>query len=441
MKFLDRLQTGGGAEGGQQAAQPTTDPKAFEQFKVALHNKVIDRLDLKLVQTLTRDQLREQLREVVEQLVALENLPLNPAERDNIVVSILDEILGLGPLEIVLADPGVSDVLVNGPKHVYIEKGGKLQLTGIEFRDNGHLLNTINRIVARIGRRVDESSPMVDARLTDGSRVNAIISPLALDGAALSIRRFGTKTLGPEDLIRFGSISPHMVAYLQAAVVSKFNILVSGGTGSGKTTLLNIISSFIPESERIITIEDSAELRLQQEHKVRLETRPPNLEGRGEITIHDLVKNTLRMRPDRLIIGEVRSVEVIDMLQAMNTGHEGSMATVHANTSEDAVSRLMTMMAMAGTKLSEESMVQIIGRAIHLIVQLNRMSDGGRRVLAISEIVGFEGRNVLLQDVFAFQHQGFDQEGRIIGQFVNQYPTSYGERFHKHGVNPGVPAR
>ena len=440
MKFLDRLQSG--APGADQAAiQAQTDPRAFEQLKVTLHNKVIDRLDLKLVQTLTRDQLREQLREVVESLVALENLQLNPSERDRIVVSILDEILGLGPLEPVLADPAVSDVLVNGPHQIYVEKGGKLQLTNIRFRDNQHLQNTINRIVARIGRRVDESSPMVDARLPDGSRVNAIIPPLALDGAALSIRRFGTKTLGPDDLIRFGSISPHMVNYLRAAVIAKFNILVSGGTGSGKTTLLNIISSFIPEDERIVTIEDSAELRLQQEHKVRLETRPPNLEGRGEVTIHDLVKNTLRMRPDRLIIGEVRSVEVIDMLQAMNTGHEGSMATVHANTSEDAISRLMTMMAMAGTKLSEESMSQIIGRAVHLVVQLNRMTDGGRRVMALSEIIGFEGRRVLLQDVFVFQHQGFDQEGRIIGQFVNQYPTSYGERFRTFGVNPGVPAR
>ncbi len=435
-RFLDRLQQGTGAAEVAQARG-----RSIEAIKQELHSKVIDRLDLGAIQQMGREQLRVQLRQLVEQLIAVDRVPLNQAEAEKVVISILDDILGLGPLEILLADPGVSDVLVNTYANVYVEKGGKLQLTNVRFRDDKHLLNTINRIVSRVGRRIDESSPMVDARLPDGSRVNAIIPPLAIDGPILSIRRFGSNPLQIGNLVQYGSLSSAMVTYLKAAVASKCNLLISGGTGSGKTTLLNIMSSFIPHEERIVTIEDSAELRLQQEHVVRLESRPPNIEGRGAVSIHDLVKNSLRMRPDRIVIGEIRSVEVLDMLQAMNTGHEGSMATIHANTADDAVSRLMTMIAMAGTKLSEDSMVQIIGRAIHVIVQLNRMSDGGRRVTSISEVVGFEGTKVQMQDVFAFEQTGFDPQGRIIGQHVNRYASVHGERFRKAGVNAGVPVR
>ena len=437
MKFLERLAQGGGA----------SDPgsphgvRSIESIKQELHGKVIERLDLAVIQQLSREQLRVQLRQVVEQLVTLEKLPLSLADREKIVVSILDDILGLGPLEILLADPDVSDVLVNTHKQVYVEKGGKLKLTNVRFRDDRHLLNTINRIVSRLGRRIDESSPMVDARLPDGSRVNAIVPPLAIDGPILSIRRFGSNVLTTDALVQYGSLSPTMVTYLQAAVIARCNILVSGGTGSGKTTLLNVLSGFIPADERIVTIEDSAELKLQQEHLVRLESRPPNIEGKGAVSIHDLVKNSLRMRPDRIIIGEIRSAEVLDMLQAMNTGHEGSMATVHANTSEDAISRMSTMIAMSGTKLSEDTVIQIIGRAIHVIVQLNRMSDGGRRVVSISEVTGFEGHRVHMQDVFAFEQSGFDHHGRILGRYLNRYPTAHGLRFRKFGLNPGIPIR
>jgi len=435
MKFTERYQqgveSGAGVKGG----------RSLEDIKRDLHGKVIDRIDVSAIQNMSREQLRTQLRGVVEQLVAMEQLPLNQAEKEKIVVSLLDDILGLGPLEILLADPDVSDVLVNNHKSVYVEKKGRLQLTSVRFRDDRQLLNVINRIVSRIGRRIDESSPMVDARLPDGSRVNAIIPPLAIDGPVLSIRRFGSNPLRHDDLVRNGSISPAMISYLHAAVAAKRNVLISGGTGSGKTTLLNILASFIPVEERIVTIEDSAELKLQQEHVVRLESRPPNIEGRGAVTIHDLVKNSLRMRPDRIVVGEIRSVEVLDMLQAMNTGHEGSMATIHANSSADAMSRLMTMIAMAGTKLSEESMVQIIGRAIHLVVQLNRMTDGGRRVVSISEVLGFEGATVHTQDVFLFEQTGFDPQGRILGAYVNRIPSAMGARFRKFGVNPGIPVR
>ncbi|MBM4319155.1 MAG: CpaF family protein [Deltaproteobacteria bacterium] len=440
MKFTERYQQSTGTV-DPGAPQPIRGGRSIEDIKRDLHGKVIDRLDVALIQTLSRDQLRGQLRQAVEQLVTVEGLPLNQAEKEKIVVSILDDILGLGPLEVLLADSEVSDVLVNTHKQVYVEKKGKLQLTAVRFRDDRHLLNTINRIVSRIGRRIDESSPMVDARLPDGSRVNAIIPPLAIDGPILSIRRFGSVPLRHNDLVRNNSVSAAMITFLHAAVQARCNILISGGTGSGKTTLLNILSSFIPNDDRIVTIEDSAELKLQQEHVVRLESRPPNIEGKGAVSIHDLVKNSLRMRPDRIVIGEIRSVEVLDMLQAMNTGHEGSMATIHANTASDAISRLTTMIAMAGTKLGEESMIQIIGRALHVIVQLNRMSDGARRVTSISELVGFEGNRVHMQDVFAFEQSGFDGQGRIVGSYVNRYPSVQGARFRKYGVNPGIPVR
>ncbi len=440
MKLFERLQQSDGSE--KHLNQKSKKELSLEVMKRELHSKVIDRLDLGVVQQLNREQLRVQLRSVVEQLVNLENYPFNEAEREKIVVSILDDILGLGPLEILLADPTVTDVLVNRHNQVYVEQSGKLKLTNVTFRDDQHLLNTINRIVSRIGRRIDESSPMVDARLQDGSRVNAIIPPLALDGPVLSIRRFGSKPLRAEDLERFGSISRQMLNYLYAAVQSKFNLMISGGTGSGKTTMLNVLSSFIPETERIVTIEDSAELKMQQSHVIRLESRPANIEGKGAITIHDLVKNSLRMRPDRIVVGEVRSVEVLDMLQAMNTGHEGSMATIHANTPRDAVSRITTMMAMAGTQLSDESMQQMVARSLHGIVQLNRMSDGVRRVVSICEVHGLDNSgNLQLHEVLAFKQTGFDPNGRIIGQYVNNNPSLYGERFTKFGANPGIPMR
>ena len=438
--FLDRLGQPGEADEQGAASPISARTRSLEALGAELHSKVLDRLDLAVVQQLSRDELRRRLDEVVARIVEADQLGLSAAEQKKAVGTILDELLGLGPLEPLLADPDVSDIMVNSHDRIYIERGGKLTLSDVRFRDDRHLLNTINRIVGRIGRRVDESSPMVDARLMDGSRVNAIIPPLALDGPAVSIRRFGDDPLRIDDLISFSSLSPQMAKYLRAAVIGKCNILVSGGTGSGKTTLLNILSGFIPPSERIITIEDSAELKLQQDHVVRLESRPANLEGRGEVSIRDLVVNSLRMRPDRIVIGEIRSVEILDMLQAMNTGHEGSMATIHANTATDAMSRVMTMMAMAGTKLGEESMVQLISRAVHLVVQANRLPDGSRKITTISEVTGAHGAEVTLSDVFAFQQSGFDDDGRVLGQHVNQYQTIFGERFANAGVDCGVPA-
>jgi pilus assembly protein CpaF len=413
-------------------------PPAFERptedmgsITARLHPKILDRLDLAAVQQLPPEELKQRLRTIVEQLVVAERLPITETERETIVAGIVDELTGLGPLETLLKDPTISDVLVNGCDKVFVERAGKLTPVDIRFRDDRHLIHTIQRMVARVGRRIDESSPMCDARLPDGSRVNAIIPPLAIDGPSLSIRRFGARPLNPRELVSIGACSMEMMTYLQMAVRSKSTILIAGGTGAGKTTLLNALSSFIPTAERLITVEDAAELRLPQPHIVRLEARPPNLEGKGEVSIRDLVKNALRMRPDRIIIGEVRGGEVLDMLQAMNTGHEGSLATVHANSADDAVSRLMTMLGMAGTAFSEETMATLISRALHIIVHVSRMQDGKRRITGISEIVGQNGAAVHLHQVFAFERSGLTSDGSIIGRHVQKAHTTLEARLRQ----------
>jgi len=380
-----------------------------------MHSRIIDRLDLAAVAQMPPAELRQRLRAIVDQLVVADKIALSEGEREAVATSVIDEILGLGPLEPILKDPGVSDILVNGADTIFIEKRGKLQKVEARFRNDQHLIHTIQRIVARVGRRIDESSPMVDARLTDGSRVNAVIPPLALDGPALSIRRFSAKPLQAQDLLKNGAATPAMLDYLSTAVAQRCTVLITGGTGAGKTTLLNVLSSFIPPDERIITVEDSAELRLVQPHVVRLETRPPNLEGKGEVSIRDLVRNALRMRPDRIVVGEVRGGEVLDMLQAMNTGHEGSLSTIHANSTRDALGRLTTMLGMAGTQLAEDTMKTMIARAIHIIVHVARFKDGQRRITGISEITGQMGATVNLHDVFVFERRGVSEKGTVLG--------------------------
>jgi pilus assembly protein CpaF len=355
---------------------------------------------------------------VVEHLCDTENPLLNRAERQRLVEEILDETFGLGPLELLLKDERISDIMINGPKKIYVERGGKIEKSDVVFRDNQHLLQIVDRIVSRVGRRVDETSPMVDARLADGSRVNAIIAPLALDGAAVSIRRFGSKPLGKEDLLRYKAFTPEMLAVMEGAIRARLNLIISGGTGCGKTTLLNTLSSFIPSGERVITIEDAAELQLQQDHVVRLETRPPNIEGRGEVAARDLVRNALRMRPDRIIIGECRGAETLDMIQAMNTGHEGSMTTVHANTPRDALSRLETMISMAGLELPIRALRQQFASAVDLIIQGNRLQGGPRKLTSISEVVNMEGDTIIMQEIFAFKQIGVDANGRAFGEFI-----------------------
>jgi pilus assembly protein CpaF len=409
----------------------------YQNLKHELHQKLIEKLDLRTIEKLPRDQLRDELRLILSNLLQGTELPLNRQEREHMIEELLDEVTGLGPLEPLLRDNSISDILVNRPDMVYVERFGKLELTNVRFRDNEHLTQIINRICSRVGRRVDDSSPMADARLQDGSRVNAIIPPLALDGSVLSIRRFGGKPLRFKDMLSIGSITPDMVGFLGAAVKAKCNVLISGGTGTGKTTMLNALSSFIPDGERVITIEDAAELQLQQRHVVRLETRPANIEGRGEVLARDLVKNALRMRPDRIVIGECRGGEILDMLQAMNTGHEGSMTTVHANTARDALSRIEAMVGMGGVTMSELLVRQTISRAINLVVQLTRGTDGRRRITSVSEITGMEGAVITQQDIFRFEQRGTDKDGKIIGEYR---PTGVRpkvmERIEKYGINP-----
>jgi pilus assembly protein CpaF len=389
----------------------------IEALKRDVHRKLIERLDLEALERITDErQLAAQIRQAVGELLRTETTPLSQLERESIVDQVLYEVIGLGPIEPLFRDKTVSDILVNGPRDIYVERRGKLQRVLASFRNDAHLLAVIDRIVSRVGRRVDESSPMVDARLPDGSRVNAIIPPLAVDGPVLSIRRFGAE-LTPDRLVELGAMTQDMLTLLAGCVKARLNILVSGGTGSGKTTLLNALSSYIPGTERVVTIEDAAELRLQQEHVVRLETRPPNAEGRGEVAMRELVKNALRMRPDRILIGEVRSAEALDMLQAMNTGHEGSLTTVHANSARDALSRLETMILFAGTALPDRAMREQISSALDLIVQVSRLSDGTRRVLSITEVTGMEGDMVSLQEVFRFRRLGVSPEGRVLGNF------------------------
>jgi pilus assembly protein CpaF len=415
----------------------TDSTDEYHALKGELHRRIVDKLDLQTIQSLPPERLKEELRAALGALVNTSRVPLNQGERERLVQELLDELTGLGPLEPLLRDGTISDILVNTYASVYVERGGKLEPTRVRFTDNDHLMRVVNRIVSRVGRRVDETSPMVDARLPDGSRVNAIIPPLALDGPIVSIRRFGTHALRARDLVGIGSVTPAALGFLGACVRGKLNVLISGGTGTGKTTLLNALSSFIPEAERVVTIEDSAELRLQQEHVVRLETRPPNIEGKGEITTRDLVRNSLRMRPDRIVIGEVRASEVFDMLQAMNTGHEGSMTTVHANTSRDALARLEAMVGMSGVPLSDGAIRQMIARALHLIVQLSRGTDGRRRVVSIGEITGTEGAVITMQEIFRFEQRGVDAQGRIAGELA---PTGIRarvlERLERAGIAP-----
>lgn len=388
------------------------------ETKKDLFQRVVKMLDLSMLGALDDKSARMQIRETCEALMTQDSLPLNIPTRQRIVKEIEDEILGLGPLEQLLADKAVSDILVNGPEQIYVERRGKLELSPVHFDSEQHLLTIIDRIVSRVGRRIDESSPMVDARLPDGSRVNAIIAPLAIDGPQVSIRRFAVERLTAESLIEYGELTAEMSRVLEAVVKSRLNVLISGGTGSGKTTLLNVLSSFIPGGERIVTIEDSAELQLQQPHKVRLETRPPNIEGKGEVTQRDLVKNSLRMRPDRIVIGEVRGSEALDMLQAMNTGHDGSLTTIHANTPRDALSRIESMVAMNGFNLPTRPLRAQIASALDVIIQLERMDDGLRRVSSIQEVHGLEGDVITMAEIFNFARQGIDAEGNVIGKFA-----------------------
>jgi pilus assembly protein CpaF len=393
--------------------------RAYQDLKLRIHRELIERIDLANLARTDMEHAAGELKRVIFQLIEEQAVPLSQRDREKLNEEILHEVYGLGPIEPLMRDPDVSDILVNTARQVYVERLGKLEPTSVIFRDDAHLMQIIDRIVSRIGRRVDESSPMVDARLPDGSRVNAIIPPLALDGPLLSIRRFGRSPLTVEDLMRLGSLTSDMVTVLRAMVRSRLNILISGGTGSGKTTLLNCLSSFIPDSERIVTIEDSAELQLQQPHVCRLETRPPNIEGRGQITQRDLVRNSLRMRPDRIIVGEVRGGESLDMLQAMNTGHDGSISTVHANSARDALNRLEMMMQMAGFDLPIRAMRQQISSALDLVVHTARLTDGTRKVVGISECVGMEGDTIMVQELFTFQREGTDAEGRVIGKFAS----------------------
>ncbi len=398
----------------------------FERYKTTVHSALLSKIDLEKLASVDSSKARFAVAAIIQEIVYAEKVPLNAAEKEDIESNLLDEVFGLGPLEPLLRDPTVSDILVNNAHTIYTERKGKLQKTTTRFRDDRHLMQVIDRIVSRVGRRVDESSPMVDARLEDGSRVNAIIPPLALDGPCMSIRRFGTGPIAPDALVTLTSIAAEMLEILAAAVKARLSILISGGTGAGKTSFLNILSSFIPEGERMVTIEDAAELQLQQQNVVRLETRPPNVEGLGAIRQRQLLVNSLRMRPDRIIIGEVRGEEAFDMLQAMNTGHEGSLATIHANTSRDALMRLESMVAMANINIPERSVRQQIASAITVVVQLSRMSDGTRKCTNISEITGLEENIVSMSDIFNFVRRGIGPDGRVVGTFQ---PTGVRPKF------------
>ncbi len=408
----------------------------FQELKSRIHRRLINELDLGKLDLLESGELARQINYILENLIAEEGVPLNQQEKERLIVEVQHETFGLGPLEPLLSDPDISDILVNNSSNVYIERYGKLERTDVVFRDNNHLLQIIERIVSKVGRRIDESSPYVDARLPDGSRVNAIIPPLAIDGPVLSIRRFGLEPLKMNDLLLFGSIDERMRLILEGAVKTRLNILISGGTGTGKTTLLNVMSEYIPHTERIVTIEDSAELHLKQDHVVRLETRPANIEGKGEVTQRDLVRNALRMRPDRIILGEVRGGEALDMLQAMNTGHDGSLSTIHSNSTRDAMARLETMVLMAGMDLPDRAIKEQVASAIDLVIQLIRYPDGTRRVSRISEITGMEGSTIVMQDVFVFDQRGIDKDGKIVGEFTaTGVRPRFAERFKISGIS------
>lgn len=389
----------------------------FSELKTRIHRKLVEQLDLTRMSG-DDDTIRGQVREVVSLLCEQENTLLNFNERQRLISEILDETFGLGPLEVLLSDPSISDILINGPQQVFIERRGRLETTDVRFRDNGHLMHVIDKIVSAVGRRCDETCPMVDARLADGSRVNAVIPPLAIDGASMSIRRFGADPITWDDYVNFKSCTPGMRDFLEAAVVGRLNIMIVGGTGSGKTTLLNNLSSFIPGEERIVTIEDAAELQLRQPHIVRLETRPANIEGKGRISIRDLLINSLRMRPDRIVVGECRGPETLDMLQAMNTGHDGSLTTVHANSTRDAVQRVETMVMMAGFELPVKAIRQQFASAIDLLVQAQRITGGPRKITTVTEVLGMEGDVITMQDIFVFEQLGVSSEGKAYGNFV-----------------------
>jgi len=407
----------------------------YQELKDRLHQRVIEMLDLTAINSMSQEAVTAQLTKLIEQLLQQESVPLNQRERTQLTQDILHETLGLGPLEPLLADQTINDILVNGYKQVFVERDGRLELTSVRFKDNAHLKKIIERIVSRIGRRIDESSPMVDARLADGSRVNAIIPPLAIDGPSLSIRKFSKDPLQLCDLVEKQSMTPEIGELLKAIVQARLNVLISGGTGSGKTTLLNVLSGFIPNNERIVTIEDAAELQLRQEHVVRLETRPANIEGKGEVAQRELVKNALRMRPDRIILGEVRGAESLDMLQAMNTGHDGSLTTVHANSCRDALTRIETLVSMAGFNLAAKAMRHYVSSALDVIIQIARMSDGTRKLISLQEVVGMEGDLITLQELFTFQQTGLDENRKVKGRFkATGVRPKFAERLAAKGV-------
>jgi pilus assembly protein CpaF len=389
----------------------------YQELKFILHRKLLDRINLEILSSVSTERVRAEIRAAVSKLVEEEKTPLSILEKDRIITEVIDEVFGLGPLEPLLADPTISDILVTTPRLVHIERHGKLYKTPVQFKDDAHLMRIIEKVVARVGRRIDESSPLVDARLPDGSRVNAAIPPVAVDGPLLSIRRFGREGITAEDLVRTLTLTEGMLQLLEACVKARLNILISGGTGAGKTTLLNVLSGYISEDQRIVTIEDAAELRLRQEHVARMETRPPNVEGNGAIRIRQLVINALRMRPDRIIVGEVRGEEALDMLQAMNTGHDGSLTTIHANSPRDALSRLEVMVGMANANMGVRSIRQQISSAVNLVIQIARFSDGTRRVTSLAECVGMEGDLITMQDIFVFERTGLTERGQVTGRF------------------------
>jgi pilus assembly protein CpaF len=436
MSLTTRLQKGTtGVIRRQRSKTQVLDESTYERAKSLVHGKLVESMDLTAFTEMPREALAAAIREALHGILQSERIPLNREERGRLVGDLMNEILGLGPIEALMQDEDVQDILINGYGHVFVEKRGVLHQTPIRFRDDKHLMQVVDKIVSKVGRRVDESSPMVDARLPDGSRVNVIIPPVALDGPLVSIRKFGKERITIENLLGSLSLTDEIFAYLKAAIRTKLNVLISGGTGAGKTTLLNILSGCIPINERIVTIEDSAELSLNQTHVARLESRPPNIESRGEVSLTDLVKNSLRMRPDRIIVGETRGAEVLDMLQAMNTGHPGSMSTIHANTPRDAFARMEVMIGMAPSILSEKGSRALIASAINVIVQIARLPDGARRVISVSEVTGIENDAVVAQDVFCFRQEGVSEDGRIHGRFVaTKVPSRYAEHFRTHGV-------
>jgi pilus assembly protein CpaF len=414
--------------------------KEYYELKTRIHDRLLSLIDLSLLDSLEENVLRQEIRKLVERILAEEknSIPLNFNERERLFKEIQYEVMGLGPLEPFMQDPTVSDILVNTHKQIYVERFGKLELTEVGFKDNTHLRRIIDKIVSAVGRRIDESCPMVDARLLDGSRVNAIIPPLAIDGPILSIRRFSTEPLELEDLIRLKALTPEIGELLKGITKARLNILISGGTGTGKTTLLNVLSRFIPSNERVVTIEDSAELQLKQEHVVRLETKPANIEGEGEVTQRDLVRNSLRMRPDRIIVGEVRGGEILDMFQAMNTGHDGSLATIHASTPRDALMRMETLSAMTGLNIQSVFMRKYISSALNIIIHLARLVDGSRRITSFQEVIGMEGDTILLQEIFSFEQMGLDAEGKVRGRFrATGVRPKFIDRFR--GLNIPIP--